>query len=230
MHPVERGGLGGPHVGADVLERVVAKRHELPVACETGLDLGDPSGRRAAGSEVLHAVLRPAHGDAERARREADEHDVRKDRRLDAERAARVGRREQPQPVAAESEGGGRDAVQRERPLEVRPGGQPPGRLVPVADDAIALDGKTREARHPERRPDDEIGRREGVVDVPVVEAALVDRLRGRGIDDGLERLVVDGDELGRVLGEVPIPGDDHRKRLADVAGRFERRGPVRHG
>jgi hypothetical protein len=93
----------------------------------------------------------------------------------------------------------------------------------PRRPSAVALDGQAREARHAERRVNDEVGARESLVHVAVVEAALVDRLRSRGIHDRLERLVVDGDEHGGVLGDVPVACHDHGQGLADVA-----RGPHR--
>ena len=82
------------------------------------------------------------------------------------------------------------------------------GRLVPVADDAEALERHAREPRDAERLAHDEIGPRERLVDVPVVERAVVDRRLE--VENGIERLVVDGDELGRVLGDVPVARDDH--------------------
>ena len=36
-----------------------------------------------------------------------------------------------------------------------------------------------------------------------------MDRRRLEGVEHGIERLVVDGDELGRVLGDVPVARDD---------------------
>ena len=51
---------------------------------------------------------------------------------------------------------------------------------------------------------------------------ALVDErvvaLRRDVVDDRLQRLVVDVDQLGRVLGEVAALGDDQRDRVADEA------------
>ena len=184
MHPVERRRLGRAHVGADVLERVVAERDELALGREACLDLGDAARGDGARREVLEPILGPAHRDAEHPRGEPDEHDVRQHGRLDPERAARVGRRQQAQPVAAQAERRGRDAVQRERALEVRPRGEAARRLVPVADDAVALDGKAGRARHAERRAHDDVRARERVVDVAVVERALVDRLGRRDVDD----------------------------------------------
>ena len=55
------------------------------------------------------------------------------------------------------------------------------GRLVPVADDAEALDRHAREPRDAERLAHDEIGPRERLVDVAVVERAVVDRCAPRG-------------------------------------------------
>ena len=43
-------------------------------------------------------------------------------------------------------------------------------------------------------------------------------RLGSAVVDDGRQRLVVDLDELGRVLGEVAVVGDDQRDRVADEA------------
>ena len=48
--------------------------------------------------------------------------------------------------------------------------------------------------------------------------------------DHGRQRLVVDHDPLGRVLGQVAVLGDDHHDRLADVvdlAGRKRVPGPA---
>ena len=230
MHPVERRGLGCADIGAHVLDRVVPERNELAVVREPRLDGRHPSRRRGARSEMLEPVLGPAHGHAERARREPEEHDVREDGGLDPERAARVGRREEPEPVAAKAERRGGDTVERERPLEVRPGGQPAARLVPVADDAEALDRHAREPRDAERLAHDEIGPCERLVDVAVVERAVVDRRRLEGVEHRIERLVVDGDELGRVLGDVPVARDDDGEGLAHVPRRSRGRRVVRDG
>ena len=105
-------------------------------------------------------------------------------------------------------------------------------------DDAEALDGQAREARHAERRADDDVGARESLVHVAVVEAALVDRLRSRGIHDGLERLVVDGDELGGVrvlevdLHALLVAVEAGEVAVADLsgdlaAGRFDQALPL---
>ena len=229
VHPVERRRLGSADVRADVLEGVVAQRDELALGREARLQTGDTPGGDGTRSEVLHPVLGPADGDPERTRRETDEDDVRQDRRLDAERPARVGRRQEPEPVGPEAEGRRSNPVQGEGPLEVGPRGEASPGLVPVADDAVALDRQAGEARHAEALAHHQVGARERLVHIAVVEAAVVDRLRGRGLDDGLERLVLHGDELGGILGEVAILRDHQRERLADVAGRADGGRVVRH-
>ena len=55
-----------------------------------------------------------------------------------------------------------------------------------------------------------------------------VGRRRDR-VEHGVERVVVDLDELGRVLGEVAVAGDDDGDRLADVAHGVDRGGVLRH-
>ena len=177
---------------------------------------------------MLQAVLDPAHGDAELARREAHQDDVREDRGLDPERAARVGRRDQAQLRAGEAERAGRDRVQRERALEVRPRGERALGGVPVRDDAVALDRRAAPAREAEALAHDEVGFRERGVDVAVVERAVGDACvgldRGLRVEHGLERLVLDLDQLEGVLGEVAVARDDDRDGLADVARRSRAR------
>ena len=130
-----------------------------------------------------------------------------------------------------EPERGGRDAVQRERSLEVGPGRQSAGGRVPVGDDRAALDGGAGEAGNVECLPDDEVGLRHRVVDVAVRERPVVHRMccGGNRVENGVERVVVDLDELGRILGQVTIPGDDDGDGLADVAHRVDRGCVLRH-
>ena len=158
VHAVERRRLGCPDVRADVLDRVVAEREQLAVGVKPASTSVVRPGRRGARGEVLEPVLDPGHRHAEAPRGEPDQHDVREHGRLDPERAAGVGRRQQPQPVALEPERGGGDAVQRERALEVRPRRQPAGGRVPVGDDGVALDRRAGEAREAEGLAQDELG------------------------------------------------------------------------
>ncbi len=231
VHPVERRRLRRPHVGADVLDRVVAQRDQLPVRREACFDISHSARRRSAPGQMLDPVLRPADGHAELPGGEPEQHDVREDRRLDPERAAGVGGRDQAELVPAQPERGCGDAVERERALEVRPGRELRERRIPVRDDGIALDWRAREAGEAEPLAHHEIGRGQRCVDVAVVERAVVDA-RGQTlqrIDDRVERVVVDLHELRCVLRHVAVPGDDHRERLADVAGDVHRRRVLRH-
>ena len=222
MHAVERRRLGRADVRTDVLDRVVAERDELAVGPEPGLDMGHASARRGARGEVLQPVLDPAHRDAELPRGEAHEDDGGEHRRLDPEGPARVGRRDQAQLGAGQPERRGGDRVQRERALEVRPGGERALGGVPVRDDAVALDGRAAPAWEAEALADDEVGACQRTVDVAVVERAVGDARVGLGsrfrVEDGVERLVLDLDQLEGVLREVAVPRDHHGNRLAHVA------------
>ena len=102
--------------------------------------------------------------------------------------------------------------------------------VVPVGDDAVALDRRARAAREAEVLAHDEVGaaprrrrrrRRRSAVVHHV--ASGCDR-----VEHGVERVVVDLDELGRVLRDVAVTGDDDRDRLADVAHGVDRRGVLR--
>ena len=156
---------------------------------------------------------------------EADQDDVDVDGRLDPEAAARVRRRDQPQLRARQAERGGRDRVEGEGALEVRPGGERARGLVPVGDDAVALDRGAAPAREVEAAGDDEVGgerrrrrdrrrrtsgRRQRAPACPPPR-----RVEHRG-----EGLVLDLDQLERVLGRVAIACDDDGERLARRSAR----------
>ena len=188
---------------------------------------------------MLAAILRPAHRHAEQARRDRHQHDCVQDRRLGAERAAALGRREQPQLRARDAERRRGDAVQRERPLEVRPGGH--AARLPVRDHAVALDRRGRRARVAEALAHDVGGAGEGRLGVAVAERAVAGdvgaergmqqrRALGHGGLDARghgQRLVVDQHALGGVLGEVAVARDDDADGLADVAGDVDCGGVV---
>ena len=177
---------------------------------------------------MLEPIFDPAHGDAELPRREAHEHDVGEDGRLDPERAARVGRRDQPELRARQPERSGRDGVQRERALEVRPGGERAlglrssrrrRRSTRPACSSSAGSGSARGRRD---RPARALRRRRRME--RAVGDARVGVDRGLCVEHRLERLVLDLDQLEGVLGEVAVARDDDRDRLADVARRSRAR------
>ncbi len=191
---------------------------------------------------MLHAVLGPAHRHAEAPRGEGQQHDVDVDAGLHAERAAGVRGRQQPQPRGPDAERGGRDAVEREGALEVRPRGHRAADGVPVGHHAVALDRRRGRARVAEALAHHEVGPGEGGVGVAVREAPLgrdvgaervVDRRqlagqRGRRAGDDRQRLVLDDDPLERVLGDVAVAREHHADGLADVADVVDGRGVVR--
>ena len=55
-----------------------------------------------------------------------------------------------------------------------------------------------------------------------------MDRRRLEGVEHGIERLVVDGHELGRVLGNVPVARNDDGEGLAHVPRGSRGRGVMR--
>ena len=57
------------------------------------------------------------------------------------------------------------------------------------------------------------------VVRCLVPQRGRVRRIGGRSIGVGRQRRVVDRDRFGRILGLIERLGDDHRHRLADMAG-----------
>ncbi len=232
VHPVQGRRLGGTDVGADVLDRVPAKRQQLAVGGEGRLEIGHPRGRRRAGREMLEPVLDPSDRHAELPRREAEQDDVRVDGRLDAVAATRVRRRDQPQPRTGQPEGGRGDRVEGERALEVRPGRERSGRRVPLRDHAVALDRGGAPAREREALPHDQvsIGERRGrlAVGERAIRGDEPGRRGGRQrVEHRLERLVVDLDQLERVLGDVAVARDHDRDRLPGIAGGLDRCGVV---
>ena len=77
-----------------------------------------------------------------------------------------------------------------------------------------------------DHQPADDVRARIVEVAVPVRPALIVDRLllqRPLGVDDGLERLVLDPDPLGRAARLLGVLGCDQRDRLAEVADALER-------
>ena len=190
---------------------------------------------------MLDPILRPAHRDAEAAGGQRHQHHRREDRRLHPERSARVGRRHQPQPRRRKAQRRGRHTVERERALEVRPGGDRPRRGVPGADDPGALDRRARRSGVAEPAPHDEVGTGQRGGKIAVGEAPVGgDVAPHRLVEDGRpgrqrrlrrrrhrQRVVLDGHELRGVLGHVAVPGHHHRHRLAHVADAVDGRRPV---
>ncbi len=228
MHPVERRRLGRPDIRPYVLDCVVAEPEQLPIGGEGGLDAGDACRCGRAAGEVLETILRPPDGHAQLSRRKPHQDDVDVYGGLDAEAAARVGRRDQPELRSAKPERGRGNRMQRKRALEVRPCRQRAGGCVPVADDAEGLDRAARPTGKDEAFRDNDVGPCERGVRVAVGERAVGDDEPVLGVHHGWELLVVDLDQLEGVFGEIAIPCDDDGERLACVARRSVRSRVVR--
>ena len=214
-------GVGPDPDGQDLA--VLAQRH-LAVQ----VDVPGEAGRDQVAGLVLDPLDRPLQQDGGQDR--ADVAGV--DRDLVAEPAADV-RGDDPDHVL------GQLGHQRHRgPDDVRGlGGHVDGELrggpVEVGDRPAALDRRGVRARVVQLQPGDHVGLLEGAVgalavaDLPVVDDVVVlvllvvaDHRRARGqrlrrVDDRRQRLVLDVDQLARVLGDVGVVGDDAGHLLA---------------
>ena len=237
VHPVEGGGLGGPEVGAAVLDLVVAQRPHPPVVLDRRLETHHAVGGRGGGGEVLHPVLRPAHRPAGRARREGKRHDVDEGGLLEPEASARVPRGAQAQARPRHPERPRHHRMQGVRPLEVRMDLVHAFAREPGRGDHDALDRGADVAGIPDLDLDPVRRGAERGLGVGVAEAPLVDEVRAErfvkhrrglaegllGVDDRGPRRVLDLDPLRRVLREVPVARHHHRDglpRVAHAAGR----------
>jgi hypothetical protein len=122
--------------------------------------------------------------------------------------------------------------MEGEGTLEVRPGGEGPGGLVPVGDNAVALDRGAAPAGEVEASRDDDLGRGEGRLRISVAKRAVRgDEPRRLHCLERVEHrrhgLVVHLDQLERVFGGVAIAGHDDGERLAHVARDLVRRRAV---
>ena len=88
VHAVERSGHGRTQERAVVLELIEAQGENAAVLRDGGFDLGDAVRTGAGGEEMLEPVLDPFHRPAGDAGGDRRQHDVGKDRELDAEAAA----------------------------------------------------------------------------------------------------------------------------------------------
>ena len=218
---------------------------------------GDPAAHHVVAREpgrhqVLGAVLDPLHRPAgqHRARDRADVAGI--DRDLVAEAAADVGRDDADLVLGQP----GDRRVQRAmgvRRLRRAPHGELAADGVVVGDRAAGLHRRRVRAREQHVLLDDDVGARErgrgrgGVARLPVEDVvgrgavgalAVVADHRGVGVeraarvDDGLERFVLDVDQLERVAGRVVVVGDDERDLLAleaHLVGREHRLPVGRH-
>ena len=169
------------------------------------------------GEEVLEPVFGPLHGTTEAHCRDRRRDPLRDDHALRPERAADV-RDDHAEPVVG--------ALQ-----DVREAGQRAVRVlrgevqceevvagVVLGDSAARLDRHRDEAGDPKTRAHHAVSGGERAVDVACGAREPHQRLRRvPRLEHRIERLVVDFDELGAVLGERACLGDDGRHRLPNV-------------
>ena len=192
---------------------------------------------------MLDAVLDPFHRAAGDFRRQRHQHDKGKHRKLYAETAAGVRRDAQPQFRSRHAQRARHHRMHRKRPLEIRRDVVAVFGRVMRRDHDIAFDRREREAMERHRHGDAAIGAGEGALRVAIREVAHRDFvglgfgmqerrvvLAGRDrIDHRRERFIVDLHQLGRVLGDIAVLGDDQRHRLADIAHTLDGERPLPH-
>ena len=204
-------------VRAGVREHAQPVRLDASVARAADLDVEDRRARVGHRDHVLAAGLRPADRAARPARQPGDE-DVLHGQRLRAEPAADV-RADDAYVLRLEAE----QARQLVAVL-VRRLGREPGGEAPVLSDArergARLERTGRHALADDASRDHHVAAVEQPVDALLFAEADVRLVleRALGVDEGVQRLVVDEDELGGVGGAGSGLADDDGDDLAHVA------------
>ena len=241
VHAVERAGHGRAQERAVIFELIEPQRQDAAVLGDRGFDLGDAVGARACSQQMLEPVLHPFDRPAGDARRDRRQHDIGKDRQLDAEASAAVRRDAQAQLRSGHAQRPRHHRMGAERTLKV---GQHVVAAVarPVfGDDDVAFHRRERVARIFAGERDAGIGLLERALGVAVGKFAHRDlvglRLRvqhrrrfaagGERIDHRLQRLIVDAHQVGRVLREIAGVRHDQGDRLADIAHALDRQRPL---
>ena len=220
----------GAHVGAHVAVDLCAQRQQRAVLARRDLQLTGHLARVVGRQQVLAPVFDPFHGKPEPHRGEGDQEVLGIELAANAEAPAHVVLLEVALVLGHLQEGGDGLAVQvRQLGGAVDPELAPAA--VEVGHGAAGLHGVAGEAVHPELLAAGIFGFREGLVGVAdgdVVDAGQV----GAGVlvDQHLvlerfahvhhfgKHLVVDVDDVQRVLGEVAAVGHSHGHGLAHVA------------
>ena len=181
---------------------------------------------------MLKPVLDPFHRPAGGARRDPHQHDIGKQALLHAEAAAGIRRRTQPETVARHLQRARHHRVQAERPHEIREHVIGVLGRVVFGDQPVGLDRRTGIARIADRHRHAARGIGKRAFRIAVAEQSLAREVRakavvqhrlrwierGQRVDNCGQRLVVDLDQVERVLGEITVGRDDHGHRLADIA------------
>ena len=190
---------------------------------------------------MLEPVLDPFHRPARDARRDPHQRDVGEDALLHAEAAAGIRRHAQAQPVARHFQRARQHRMDAERPLE---GGEHVvgvlARIV-VGDQPVGFDRRAGVARIVDRDRHAMRGGRECGFRIAVAERAVARDVRAEPVmqhgavgferigrpQGDRQRLVIDLDQLQRVLGEVTVRRHHHGDRLADIAHALDRDRPA---
>ena len=244
VHAIEGGRLRRAQIAAAVVDLVVAQGGDAAVRVHRRLHVRHPVGGAGRGLQMLQPVLHPFHRGAGLARRQAHQHHIAEHALLDAEAAAGVRRRAQPQPVAGHVQRPRHHRMQRVGALEVGKDVVDAGGRLVLAHHHVALDGGAGVAREPHLDGNPMLRLLEGFFRIAVAEVALVDhvaahrlvqhrRVLGGGflrIDHRLQRLVLHPHQIQGVLRPVAVLGDHHAHRLAHIAHLVHRQAPVLHG
>ncbi len=252
------GAAAADRVGAGVVEVVDVDAEDLVVGVDVELRLHPFLAGVGRGDEVLAAVLRPLDGGVGEEGGEGDGLLLAAEERLETEAAADVADAD-PDVVLRQAGDAGEDAAHLVRVLAGDVDVEELVEGVVVGDDGAALHRHGAVAVLDERRLDRVrrglalglrlVGHGDAHHHADVGHAVLVDLVLhvgagGEPVDDGRQRVEVDLDQFGGVLGEVAVAGDDQHDRVADeahvvlgqredrgheVVGALEHRGQHRH-
>ena len=243
VHAIKRPRHRRAQERAIVFELIELEPENAALFGDRGLDRGDAVRAGARRDQMLDPVLDPFHRPAGDLRRQPQQHDIGKHRKLDAETAAGIRRYAQPQFRPRHPQRPRHHRMHRERALEIRQHVVAAlGRIV-LGDDDKALHRRERLARESRGQRDAMIGARERGFGVAIGEFAHMHfvglrlrmqqrRILGAGrqrIDHRFERRIFDLDQLGGILGDIAAVGDHQRHRLADIAHPLDRQRPLLH-
>ena len=119
VHTVKSGRFGRAQIGANLVDLIPVQGQDAAVRAHIGRDTGQSRRGRGCSTQVFQPVLNPFHRRAGLAGGQAHQHDIRKDRLLDAEAASGITRHAVAQLVARHLERQRHHRMQRKRAHEV---------------------------------------------------------------------------------------------------------------
>ena len=119
VHAIQRRGLRRTQMRAAILDLIPVEREDTAVVGDRGAQRRGPVGGGNRGGQMLEPVLDPFDRAPGRARCRGDQHDVGEDALLDAETAAGIRRRAQPQAIAGHFQRPRQHRMDAERALEI---------------------------------------------------------------------------------------------------------------